>query len=133
MKSLLRAALINSFSLYVLSQILSGVRVSGGLSTYILAGVVLAVIYKILKPVLNIISLPLNIITLGATSFLINIALFYIATSIIPGISITAFTLNGFSFAGFVIPTMHLNTFFAYAAAALAQSVLVSFISWLRK
>lgn len=133
MKSLLRAALINSFCLYVLSQILSGVRVSGGLSTYILAGVVLALIYKILKPVLNIISLPLNIITLGATSFLINIALFYIATSIIPGISITAFTLNGFSFAGFVIPTLHFNTFFAYATAALVQSVLVSFISWLRK
>lgn len=133
MKTLLRASLINAFSLFVLTQILSGVRVSGGLSSYIYGGLALAVSYKILKPILNIISLPLNIITLGATSFFVNILLFYIATSLIPQISINSFTLNGASFAGFIIPTLHLNIFFAYATAAFIQSVLVSFISWLRK
>lgn len=133
MKSLLRTSLINAFSLFILTQILSGVKVSGGLPSYVFGGLALAVIYKILKPILNIISFPLNIITLGATSFLINILLFYIATSLIPQISINEFTLNGTSFAGFITPTLHLNTFFAYGAAALVQSVLVSFISWLRK
>lgn len=133
MKSLLRASLINAFSLFVLTQILSGVKVSGGISSYIFGGIALALIYKILKPILNIVSFPLNIVTMGATSFLINILLFYVATSLIPQISINEFTLNGISFAGFVIPTLHLNIFFAYGAAALLQSVLVSFISWLRK
>lgn len=133
MKSLLRASLINAFSLFILTQILSGVKVSGGISSYVLGGLALAIIYKILKPILNIISFPLNIVTMGATSFLINILLFYIATSLIPQISINAFTLNGASFGGFIVPTMHLNTFFAYAVAAFTQSVLVSFISWLRK
>lgn len=133
MKSLLRASLINAFSLFVLTQMLTGVKVSGGISSYIFGGIALTIIYKALKPILNIISLPLNIITMGATSFLINILLFYIATSLIPQISINAFTLNSMSFAGFITPTLNLNTFFAYASAALIQSVLVSFISWLRK
>lgn len=133
MKSLLRTTLINAFALLVLTQLLPGVKVAGGLTTFIVGGAVLSVVYKILKPILGIVSLPLNIMTLGATSFLINILLFYIATSLIPEISITEFTLNGFSFAGFIVPTLHFNTFFAYAAAAFVQSVVVSFISWLRK
>lgn len=133
MKGILRSTLINAFSLLVLTQLFAGVKVSGGYQTYLVGGFVLSLIYKILKPLLNIISLPLNIITLGATSFIINVFLFYIATAIIPQISISPFTLNGFSVAGFVVPTFHLNTFFAYAIAAFFQSVLVSFISWLRK
>lgn len=133
MKSLLRGAFINALSLFVLTQTLAGVTVNGGLTTYIAAGFVLAFVYTIVKPVVGIVSLPLNILTLGFSSFLINILLFYLATSIIPEISITAFTLNGFSFAGFVIPTINFNTFFAYAVAALVHSVIVSFISWLRK
>ena len=125
--------MINAFSLFILTQTLTGVKVSGGISSYVLGGLALAIIYKVLKPILNIISFPLNIVTLGGTSFLINILLFYIATALIPQISINEFTFNGVSFGGFIIPTIHLNTFFAYAAAAFVQSILVSFISWLRK
>lgn len=133
MKSLFRGVLVNALSLFFLTQLLSGVKVAGGFNTYLIGGLVLAFVYKIIKPILSIISLPLNILTLGASSFLINIALFYIATSLIPQISITPFTLNTFTFYGFVIPTIHLNSFFAYAAAAFVHSVIVSFISWLRK
>ena len=133
MKSIVRSTFINAFSLFILTQALPGVKVNGGLTTYILGGLALAFIFRILKPIVSVISLPLNILTLGTTSFLINVLLFYIATALIPQISITAFTLNGFSFGGFVIPTVNLNSFFAYAAAAFVQSVLVSFISWLRK
>lgn len=133
MKSLLRGTLVNALSLFFLTLLLTGVEVKGGLATYLTAGVVLTFVYKIIKPIVSIISLPINIITLGFSSFLINILLFYLATSLIPEISITPFTLNGFSFAGFVIPTINLNAFFAYAVAALFHSVIATFISWLRK
>lgn len=133
MKSIFRATLINASALFMLTQILPGVKVSGGLTTFVLGGFVLCILFKVLKPILSIISLPLNILTLGLASFLINVVLFYIATALIPGISISAFTLQGFSFSGFVIPTVNLNTLLAYAAAGLGQSVIVSFISWLRK
>lgn len=133
MKSLLRAIFVNALSLYFLTLLLSGVRVTGGLNTYLAGGLVLAVVYKILKPILSIISLPLNIITLGFTSFLINVLLFYLATTIISQITVNAFTLNSFSFSGFIVPTIHFNSLFAYVAAAFVQSVIVSFISWIRK
>lgn len=133
MKSILRGTLKNALSLYFVTLILPGVKVEGGLETYIVAGLIFIFLYKFLKPLLNIISLPLNIVTLGFFSFLINVLLFYIVTAIIPGISVSPFRLNGISFAGFVIPTLEFNSFLAYAAAAFAHSVLASFITWLRK
>lgn len=133
MKSLLRETLTNAFSLFILTQILSGIKVGGGYETYLLAGLVLSILYKVLKPILSLISLPLNILTLGATSFFINILIFYISTSIIPNVSINPFIFQGANFAGFIIPRMYLNSFFAYAAAAFLQSLMVSLLSWLRK
>lgn len=133
MKSLLRGILFNAFSLFVLTQFLSGVKVQGGFSTYLLAGIILTLLYKFLKPVLSLVSLPLNLLTLGAVSFIINIFLFYLATSFIPEISIVSFTFQGANLSGFVIPRIYLNTFLAYAAAAFFQSLIVSFLTWLRK
>lgn len=133
MKSLFRNTLINALSLYFLTQIFEGVRVTGGISSFLFGGLVLSVMFKVLKPVLNIVSLPLNIITLGAFSFLINIFIFYLATRVIGTISIREFTYHGVSIAGFVIPKITFNTFFAYAAAAMVQSIFVTIISWLRK
>lgn len=133
MKSLLRSTFINSLSLFFLTQLLSGVRVSGGLSTFILGGLVLSLMFNFLKPLMGIISLPLNIITMGSFSFLINIFIFYIATSLVGNISIREFTYPGVTFAGFVIPHLTFNTFFAYGVSAFLQSVFVSFLTWLRK
>lgn len=133
MKSIIRNTAINALSLYFLTLLLDGVKVEGGLGTFLVGGLTLALTYKILKPIIGIISLPLNILTLGLTSFLINVFLFYLSTSLISQISITSFTLRGFSGFGFVVPTVYFNSFFAYAAAAFAQSFFVSFISWLRK
>jgi len=133
MKSLLRNAFINALSLFFLTQILSGVKVTGGLPTFILGGLILSLMFNFLKPLLSIVSLPLNLITMGSFSFLINIFIFYVATSLVGNISIKEFTYHGSSFAGFVIPRLTFNTFFAYAVAAFLQSVFVSFITWLRK
>lgn len=133
MKSLLQGVLFNAFSLFVLTQFLSGVKVQGGFSTYLFAGIILTLLYKFLKPVLSLVSLPLNLLTLGAVSFFINIFLFYLATSFIPEISINSFTFQGANLSGFIIPKIYLNTFFAYAAAAFFQSLIVSFLTWLRK
>jgi len=133
MKSLLRNTFINGLSLYFLTLIFSGVRVTGGITTYIIAGVILSVMFNVLRPILTIVSLPLNLITMGTFSFLINVFIFYLATTLVGNISIKEFTYPGVSLAGFIIPKITLNTFFAYVAVGLVQSILVSFLTWLRK
>lgn len=132
MKSILRLSIINALSLFLLTLFLSGVKVSGGFESFVVGGVIFALVYKILKPLISIITLPLNLITMGGFTFVTNVLVFYLATKIASNISIVAFTYPGLSLAGFVIPEIHLNTLFAYFAAAFFQSLFVSFIEWLR-
>ncbi len=133
MKGFLRKSAINAVSLYIVSQALSGLQIEGGIPTFILAGAVFSVISFIGRPILTIITLPLNLITLGAFSFIINVALLYLLTIFIPQISISPFTFEGFSFSGFVIPEFSFNLFFAYIACSVLLSVVSSFLTWLTK
>ena len=103
MKSIVRNIAFYSFALFLTSQVLTGIKIYGGFWTYILGGVVLALLFLILKPIISIITLPLNIITLGAFSFLTNAIIFYLLTIFVSNISVSAFTFNGFTFAGFVL------------------------------
>ena len=112
---------------------ISGMKVYGGLPTYLIAGLVLTLLLMILKPILNLLALPLNIITLGMFSFVINIIIFYILTVLVAGIVISAFTFPGASFAGFIIPKIYLNALFAFILVSFLQSFMVSFLSWIIK
>lgn len=133
MKSLFRNTLFNAFALFFISQILPGVKVYGGLPTYIFGGFVLTVLLVLLRPVLKLLAMPLNLITLGMFSFLVNVIIFYLLTVLVIGISITAFTFPGYSYAGFVIPQMHFNTLFAFIFTAFLQSFIFSFLGWITK
>lgn len=131
MKSFFRTVIFNSFSIFFLSQILPGVKVSGGIITYILGGLALTFLFIVLRPILNILSLPLNILTLGMFSFLTNIIIFYLLTVLVAGITITSFTYPGLNYSGFVIPQIYFNTLFAFLIVAFLQSICVSFLNWL--
>lgn len=131
MKPLLRNTLFNSFSIFLISQILPGVKVSGGLPTYLIGGIALTLLLVILKPVLNMLALPLNLVTLGMFSFLTNVIIFYLLTVLVIGITISSFTFMRYSYAGFIIPNIYFNTLFAFVIVSFLQSVIVSFLSWL--
>ena len=133
MKGFLQNVLFNAFSIFLLTQIISGVKVSGGLPTYFFGGIALTILLVFLKPILNILALPLNIVTLGFFSFLTNIIIFYLLTVIVPGIAINAFTFPGLFYSGFVVPQFYFNVIFAFLLVAFLQSLIVSFLTWLVK
>lgn len=131
MKAFFRNTLFNAFAIFMISEILSGVKVSGGFFTYIFGGAALTILFILLKPILNILALPLNLITLGMFSFLTNVIIFYALTVLVAGISITSFTFQGYEYAGFIIPQIYFNTLFAFVLVSFLQSLIVSFLSWL--
>ncbi len=131
MKNFFRNCLFNSFAIFFLSQVLPGVKVSGGLFTFLLGGLALTLLLVLLKPVLNLLALPFNILTLGFFSFLSNIIIFYLLTVLVTGISISSFMFPGISYFGFVIPQIYFNTLFAFLIVSFLQSICVSFLNWL--
>lgn len=131
MKTILRNTVFNAISLYILSVTLAGVKISGGLETLVIGGFLLSLLFRILRPVLSMFSLPLNLVTLGLFSFFLNAILLYILTVLLPNIIISSFTFNGFTVAGFVVPVMHFGTLWAYVVAAGLLSIVMNFFDWL--
>ena len=131
MKTLLRNVIIYCLALYLLSVIIGGVEIVGGLPTYIIGGFVLMILQVVLKPILNILTLPLNLVTLGLFSIITSGILLYLLTVLVPRIIIQAYDSPGFSIAGFIIPQMHLNSLATLLLSAVVLSSIIWFITWL--
>ncbi len=56
-----------------------------------IVGIIMTVFTVFLKPVINILTLPINIITLGLFSFLINVVLFWALGIFVDGFSVQNF------------------------------------------
>jgi putative membrane protein len=82
--------LLNSVAVYVTAYLLDAI-VLPDFTTALLVALVLGVINATIKPIVKILTLPLNILTLGLFGLVINGAALYLATYIVPGFVITGF------------------------------------------
>lgn len=106
--SLIIAILFNTLAVLVTSYILPGVHVKNFLTALVVA-IVLGIVNAILRPIIFILTLPINILTLGLFSFVIMGALVYLVSAIVPG-----FTLDNFWWAiAFAIIVALVNWFFS--------------------
>lgn len=89
MKLILRLA-INVFALIVVSYLVKGFEFDS-LFAAIVTAVVIGIVNTFIKPVLQILFLPLSIVTLGITAFLINVLLLWGVSFIVSGFHINSF------------------------------------------
>ncbi|PJE67620.1 hypothetical protein COU95_01345 [Candidatus Shapirobacteria bacterium CG10_big_fil_rev_8_21_14_0_10_40_9] len=131
MKSLIRSFLINVASLWIVSQIISGVTFAKGYETLFLTGAVLGLVNLFIRPLINILLLPLNLLTLGAMRWLVNVATLYLVTLIVSDFSISGFSFPGFFYNGFSIPAFSTTGFWALVLTSFILSFVSSFLFWL--
>lgn len=82
---------ISAIAILISAFLIPGIQVDGFISALLVA-VVLAVLNRIIKPLLVVFTLPITILTLGLFYLVINVMLIYIADWIVgPG-----FTVKGF-------------------------------------
>jgi putative membrane protein len=98
--------LVITVAILLSAMLIPGIRVDS-LSTAFIAAGALGLINVFIKPVLIILTLPLNIITLGLFSFIINAFL----------LKIVSYFVSGFYVGGFF--------------AALSGALVISLVSWL--
>lgn len=82
--------LVSSVVILVLAFILPGVSVEG-LMPALGAALVLGIINALIKPILIILTLPINILTLGLFTLVINAFLVMLAAAVVPGFAIASF------------------------------------------
>ncbi len=79
--------LINGFAVFIVAYLLSGVHVKDFL-TAVIVSIVLGIINTIFKPILSIITLPINILTLGLFNFILNGLMILLVSRVVPGFSV---------------------------------------------
>jgi putative membrane protein len=133
MKSLLRNFLINLAALWVATFILPGFVVEGGVRTFLLGALALMLINIAVVPLLKIMFLPLNLITLGFFTWVINVIGLYILTKIIPQIKLLPYFFPGADLGGVTFPAMQLNILHVAILASFLVGFTSHFLVWLTK
>ncbi|NGX62253.1 MAG: hypothetical protein K940chlam9_01748 [Chlamydiae bacterium] len=87
---ILLAILINTIAVLVTGYILPGIQIESFWTALVVA-IVFGIVNAILRPIIFILTLPINILTLGLFSFVIMGLLVYLVSAIVPG-----FTVNNF-------------------------------------
>jgi Predicted membrane protein len=98
--------IILTVSIIIASYLLEGIHISGFFSAFF-AAAVLGILNALFRPILLILTLPINVLTLGLFTFIINALMLKMASGIIPG-----FEVHGFW-------------------TAIIGSLIISVISWL--
>ena len=97
--------LILTIAIIITSYLLDGIQVGGFISAFF-AAAILGILNAFFRPILIQLTLPLNILTLGLFTFVINAILLMMASVVISG-----FAVNGFW-------------------SAIVGSLLISLVSW---
>lgn len=133
MKSVTRGIVLYSLALYFLPMLIPGLKISGGFLTFLIGGIALMLMFLVIKPILNIVSFPINLITLGLFAMLTNGFILYLLVQLVSGISVTPFSYPPSEILGFAVPKISFSLFFAYIYTAFMLSFIDSFFSWLIK
>ncbi len=82
--------LINAVGLLIVSKTMESIEIDGIL-TAVVAAAVIGIINIFLRPILIILTLPINILTLGLFTFVINGLIFYFVGNIVEGFHVTGY------------------------------------------
>ncbi len=88
--SLLLRWVLGALSLMLVTYLVPGITVANFYSA-LLAALVLGLVNALIRPVLIILTLPVNILTLGLFTLVINALMFWLASSIVKGFNVSGF------------------------------------------
>lgn len=133
MKTILRAFLINLGALWVVSLVLPSLTINGGARGLIIGSLAFMAANIILVPLLRILLLPLNLLTLGIFAWLSNVLALYLLVNIVPTFKLLPYSFPGTTLNGFIIPAVFLSVFQVAIIASFLISLITHLLHWLSK
>lgn len=81
---------VNGLALMIVAWLFGGVYVSGIISLLI-AAIVLGWVNACIRPVVLFLTLPLNLVTLGLFTFVVNALMLILTSALVPGFAVSGF------------------------------------------
>lgn len=131
MKSFLRHIFVNFVTIYLLGSTFPGLQVELNSKTLVTASIIWFLLNKIVKPIIKLLLLPINLITLNLFSWLVGLITLFLLQVFADGITVSSFQFNGFNFYGFIVPSLFINLFFSYIITSVLLNSVHASIFWL--
>lgn len=87
---MLTSLVVNAIAFYVVAYLVPGVTIAGW-EVLLVVAVVWGVLSILLKPILILLTLPINILTLGLFTFVINALLIMLMSRVVTGFKVEGF------------------------------------------
>ena len=100
----------NIISLFAVEKFVPGIDVDNS-RTLVIAALVLGLVNAVLRPFILLLTLPLNVISLGLLTFFINALLFYSVSKIVPGFHVADYWSAFWGALAFSVVSFLLNLF----------------------
>ncbi len=82
---------INLLALVMAAALIKGIRIQS-IEMGILAAGILSVVNAVIRPIVLILTLPINLLTLGLFTLVINAAMLKLVSAVVPGLVIESFS-----------------------------------------
>jgi putative membrane protein len=125
--------LINACAVALTAAVIPGISYVGGIRSLFLIALIFGGINLFIKPILSLLSLPIEIATIGLASVLINAAMLLLVTKFTPGFEIIAFPFPGLSYHGIILAPFMLPWWLTAIVGAILIGAIISVLTWLTK
>ena len=132
MHTLINKYLTSFLSVYFISQINLGLSISDNWESYFFSTFVLFVLL-LLKPVIDTLLFPVNLLTLNLTNWLTYIFFIYIWSVLTPAVKFISIDFPGLNIGPLAINRMYISYWFSVIFTSLAIILAVKFFSWIMK
>ncbi len=109
--------LLNTLALMVVAYLVPGFNIAS-FWTALVAAAILGIVNLLIRPILLLLTLPVNILTLGLFTFVINALMLLLVANIVQGFSINSFGTALFAAIIFWLVSMVLDLLFLRNASA---------------
>lgn len=123
----------NLTAIWIVTMLLTGVKITGGFIAYLLFAIAVSLINWGVKPIIKFLTLPVGFMTYAFLNLALNVLLFYGLKYIVPGFQITEGAFLGIKTPFFVIPSWHIGVTATIFIGAVILSLMATLVDWLLK
>lgn len=87
---LLIRLIINAIVFYLIAKYVPGFTIAS-FGTAVIAAIIFGLVNAIIRPILLLITLPINIVTLGLFTIIVNALMFWLTVTLVPGFTVAGF------------------------------------------
>lgn len=133
MKKILSLILFNSIGIILVRYLWNGPQYEQTLGNILSIGLILSIFEMVIKPVINLLLLPINILTLGLIKIVINTLGLYLVEFLIDNFRIGPIVSQNINWEGISISSIQFSGFASYVILSITLSIFISFATFISK